>query len=217
MVPFLLVAGLGVLVGIGELISRYRDAPFRALRSVPAAVYCGLNGAAALVTLALVQGFDVRFGLEPSSAALPWTRILASGFGALAVLRTSVFTVRAGDQDIGIGPSSLLQVVLTAADRAVDRLRAKARAEEVVRTMKKVSFDKSHQALPAFCIALMQNLPKEDQEVLAQEVTALAQADIAEEIKVLILGLALMNAVGPEVVTTAVDSLGERIKGDKGD
>ncbi|HMD97778.1 MAG TPA: hypothetical protein VKM93_10685 [Terriglobia bacterium] len=39
--------------------------------------------------------------------------------------------VRAGDRNIAVGPSSFLQILCDAANRIVDRLRAKARGDKV--------------------------------------------------------------------------------------
>ena len=107
---------------------------------------------AGVTALSLVRGFDVNFGIEDSPSTLQLVQVLSSGLGAMAIFRSSVFTFRVGDQDVGVGPSSLLQIILGATDRAVDRVRASNRAEEVAEIMKGISFDASHQALPAYCI-----------------------------------------------------------------
>lgn len=203
---------LGGLVGTGELISRYRDAPSAVLRSAAAWIYLALNGLASVMALTLVRAFDIEFGLDSGSPVLPWVQVLAAGFGALAVLRMSFFTLRAGGQDIGIGPSSLLQIILGAADRAVDRRRASSRATEVKKIMVGVVFGKADEALPAYCLQLMQNLPADDQATLARELVGLRSSKMDDNTKALTLGLLLMNAVGPAVLKAAVESLADKIK-----
>ena len=141
------VALLGGLVGTGELITRYRDAPTAVLRSAAALFYIALNALAAILALAMVRAFGLDFGLPADSTVRSWVQVLAAGFSALAVLRMSFFTLRAGDQDIGIGPSSLLQILLGASDRAVDRMRARARATEVAHIMAGVVFAKAAEAV----------------------------------------------------------------------
>ena len=209
---FLWVALLGGLVGTGELITRYRDAPTASLRSLAALFYIALNALAAILALAMVRAFGVDFGLAADTAVRSWVQVLAAGFSALAVLRMSFFTLRAGDQDIGIGPSSLLQILLGASDRAVDRMRASVRATEVARIMAGVVFAKAAEALPAYCLQLMQNLPADDQAALARQLVALRGSTMDDSIKVLNLGLVLMNAVGPGVLKAAVESLADKIK-----
>src|SRR5205807_1037822 len=68
------------------------------------------------------------------------TQVLLAGFGAMAFLRTSVFTLRVANHDVGIGPSALVQSLLRAVDSAVDRLRALNRDQVVTTTMAQVSF-----------------------------------------------------------------------------
>ena len=50
---WILVAALGGAVGLGELASRYRDEPIKAILSIPATIYVLLNAIAAILALAL--------------------------------------------------------------------------------------------------------------------------------------------------------------------
>ena len=210
---YVAVAFIGALVGLGELIARYRDAPGSALGNPAAALYVGVNAVAAMAALGLVHAFGWTFGAEPGEQER-WTRVLVSGFGAMAIFRSSLFVVRAGDQDVGVGPSGFLQVLLTAADRAVDRRRAGARAGEVSRAMEGVSFSKACEALPSYCLALMQNATEDEKVALANQVTLLRDAQMEDRAKTLALGLALMNVVGSGVLEAAVGSLREEIRYD---
>jgi hypothetical protein len=202
----LLVLLLGAAVGVGELVSRYRDAPGAALKTSPALLYIVINAASALAALALMRAFDWTLGVT-GAEALRWTQVLVAGFGSMAVFRTSLFTVRVADQDIGVGPVSFLQVILGAADRAVDRIRAQDRSDAVSEAMQGISFDKAYEALPAYAFALMQNLPDEDQELFARQLALIDKAEMENAIKTRMLGLALLNLVGEDVLRAAVDSL----------
>ena len=209
---YAIVLAIGILIGVGELVSRYRDAPLQALRTPPAALYIAINASAAVGALATL----VIFGWTPASSSSVLVtrilRILTAGFGAMAVFRSSLFVVRVGDQDVPVGPGAFLQIVLGAADRAVDRVRATARADSVSRAMTGIDFKAAYAALPAFCLALMQNLPDDDQKALARQIQATGQSSMDPEIKSLLLGLALMNAVGEGVLSSAVMSLAPQIK-----
>ena len=114
------VAMLGGLVGTSELVSRYRDAPGVAMRSLPAIFYIFINAAASMAALEFIDA-------HPSWFDSQLTRNIVAGVSSMALFRTSLFVVRVGDRDVDIGPSGLLQVFLGAADRAVDRSRASAR------------------------------------------------------------------------------------------
>jgi hypothetical protein len=130
----------------------------------------------------------------------------------MAFFRTSLFVVRAGDRDVPVGPSGFLQIFLAAADRAVDRQRAAARSAAVVAAMKDVDYEKAKDALPPYCLALMQNISNEDQQELGRALKDLDAGTEEPGVKALLLGIELINVVGVDVLTTAVKSLGDEIR-----
>lgn len=206
---WLTVIGLGVLIGVTDIISRYRDEPDNALGTLPSIFYLFVNGAASALTLVSIRAFGWDFGLQGQTAA--WTQVLAAGLGAMALLRTSLWNVRVGEETIPIGFNRFLDSLLGTVDRAVDRKRAQQRAEAVTKTMKNVDFDKAAQALPAYCFGLLQNLSAEEQEKFGRKVGLLVAAPMNNRVKSLLLGLSLMNLVGEKVLETAVTNLGADI------
>jgi len=94
----------------------------------------------------------------------------------------------------------------------VDRLRAKARGDQVGKLMTGIDYDKASQGLPPYCLALMQNVPDDDQVKLKDSIVLLNNAAIDPAIKVRILGLQLMNVVGPNVLLAAVDALHDQMQ-----
>ena len=63
MFDYAIVSFLGALVALGELVSRYRDSPRRALLgSFAAWLYCLINSLASVSALGLMHAFDVTFG-----------------------------------------------------------------------------------------------------------------------------------------------------------
>ena len=206
---------IGAGVGIGELVSRYRDQPVKALATFAAFGYVLINAAASAAALAAILTFGWTFGLDPvtDADAIIATQILVAGFGSMALFRSSLFTVRAGDTDVGIGPSSLLSIILAACDRGVDRNRARDRAEVVGRIMRDVSFVAANGPLPTVALALMQNLDPPAQAALSVEVERLRNdgTGMSDEAKSLLLGLAISNAIGPDVLGRAKDALGREI------
>jgi hypothetical protein len=204
------VAVLSGLVGLTELLTRYRADPKQLLRSLAALTYVLLNAAAGVGALGLIHAMGWTFGGE-TAGARRLMQVLVAGLGAVAVSRSSLFIVRIGGSDVGLGPSTILTSLLAAIDRVVDRDQARHRALQVERIMQGVSFKAAYEALPTYCLALMQNLPAEDQEALAQSVAALERSDMDDDVKALALGIELMNLVGPDVLQVAVQTLGPRI------
>ena len=156
---YLLAGLIGLVVGLAELVARYRDDPLRAVGTVPAIFYALVNVAATVLALWFLKNVWTVFQNGSELEVVTRTKqVLAAGFGAIAIFRSSIFTLRVGDSDIAVGPSLLLDILLAAADRAVDRNMAAPRARIVGDIMKSVSFEKSKVSLPTHCFALMQNI-----------------------------------------------------------
>ncbi|MFL6857534.1 MAG: hypothetical protein ACJ8EB_06440 [Allosphingosinicella sp.] len=128
---FLLVGGIGGLLGACELLTRYRDEPVKAVCNWAALTYIAVNFCAAVLALFLIETFHVDFGVEGDPAKLTALRVLAAGLAAMAFFRTSLFTAKVGDQDLPLGPGIILQILLNVTDRQVDRGRARPRAQEI--------------------------------------------------------------------------------------
>jgi hypothetical protein len=207
LVEFLLVSVIGAAAGASELVARYRDAPIKALASWSASFYMGINALASIGALVLVDAFGWTFGYEAGGGGLRAARILVAGFGAMALFRSSLFLVRIGNQDVGIGPSTVLQSILDAAERGVDRARAKRRAKEVKRAIAGTTYAEAQEALPALCLGLIQNPTDEDELKLSTTVKAIQSTNFNEQVKLYLLGLALLNFGGSSVLKGGVDLL----------
>jgi len=200
---------LGATVGTAELLSRYRDAPSWVLLSVPGIVYIALNVSASLLALGVIQAFDWEFGATGDAVAA--TQVLVAGLGSMALFRSSLLTVKVGSDDVGIGPSSVLSVLMAASDRAADRLRAADRAGRVREIMGDVSYVKAKEALPTVSVALMQNLSAAEVAALNLDIDGLESSDLPDYTKALLLGLKITNMVSTEVLSAAKRSLGDSI------
>jgi hypothetical protein len=211
LLPYAAAAAIGALVGATELIGRYRDEPFRATLSRPGFVYMAVNGLASIIVLAAAVAFNWNFGGAPNTPQAEVVRVVVAGLSAMAILRTSLFSVRVADQEVGIGPVAILQVLLVAIDAGVDRARAEHRSTATGRIMSGLQFGIVSEALPAYALALMQNLSREDQAALGKQVGELVGSKMDDRLKVLILGLTVMNAVGEGVLDSAVTSIKNEI------
>ena len=206
---------LGGLVGGGELVSRYPDAPRAALRTALGIFYVIVNALATMAALVVgavlaEEQLVTPQGVLPAFATVDLLNlVLISGFGSLAFFRAKIFTLRVGDSDVGVGPSFVLKIILKAADHAVDRKRAEPRARIVSDIMSPVSFEEAKFVLPTYCFAVMQNVTVEEQQRVALEIEALSSADMPDRVKALNLGLLLLNIVGAEVLEVAIKNLQE--------
>jgi hypothetical protein len=197
------------------VITRYRDAP-STLWSVPSAwFYVAINALASAGALLAIRVFGWSFGGTKPEISQAYQKILIAGFGSAALFRSALFLVKVGESNVAVGPSLILSGSLEAADRELDRVRAKKRAEVVVSIMADVSFEKSHIALPTYFLALLQNLSPAEQLALRNSVDALNnEPKIIDEQKSLTLGLTLLNIGGAGVLESAVKALGSGIQRD---
>lgn len=209
---YAVVALIGLAVGVGELIHRYRDEPVKVLGAPAAVIYVLVNVGAALLALyfARMFGWTNVDGASADQTAI--TRVIVAGFGAMALFRSAVFNARIGDKDVGIGPAALLQIFLDASDRGVDRARAAPRAAVAARIMGSIDFMKAQAALPVFCFEIMQNVSAEDQKSFGHKIASLSASSIPPVVKSMILGLSLLNLVGETVLQHAVEKLHDQIK-----
>ena len=162
-----------------------------------------VNVLAACSAYGLAIAFDWHFGATTGESAR-WTRVLIAGFGAMALFRSSLFIVRVHDQDVGIGPSSLLKSLLDAADRGVDRVRGTQRATEMEELLEGVSWERARTDLPALCLRLMQNSTLIEQDALAGAIRDIEAGDLDNDVRVLLVGLELLNLAGIGVLRGAV-------------
>lgn len=210
MTGYLIAVSLSCLVGVAELVSRYRDRPTTLIRVPSTWAYVLINGAAGAGSLLLLHVFNWRFGVKAPEVA-DATQVLVASLGSMMVFRSAIFTVRVGDEDVAVGPSTLLTSLLAAADRGVDRMQARNRAREAGQIMRGVSYSRAQLALPTYCLGLLQNVSAEEQADLRTAVDALAGVDMTDTQKAHNLGLLLLNVAGPDVLDAAVSTLRDEI------
>lgn len=204
-IDYVLVCLFGVLAGAAELLSRYRDAPFRAMRRRFGIIYLAVNAAAGVAGLLAVHALDLRFGLEDGTR-LRWTRVLVAGFSSVALFRSSLFTVRAGDRDVPIGPAAALQQLLLTLDREVDREQADRRTTFLAEQCAGLPADtRTLRSLTALCLAIMQNVSAVEQnQVKEQTESILRNTVIAPIYRRDLVCLQLLAVVGFDVLEKAI-------------
>jgi hypothetical protein len=196
-------------VGFAELTERYRDNPLRLLTAGPTIVYVGVNVAASVAALALIRAFNV---FSPSSPHREVYEVLLASFGSISFFRSSIFTARVGGQDVDVGPATFLKSLLETSERMINRTQARQRADDAATIMQRVDFQKAKAVLPSFCLTVVENVTKEEQENIAITVKKLIDAtDMDDRQRSTMLGVYLMRVVGPQVLARAVIALGDSI------
>jgi hypothetical protein len=104
---------------------------------------------------------------------------------------------------VGVGPSSLLKALLSVADRGVDRERGVERAKHVRTLLTGISWARARTDLPAVCLGLMQNATLVEQDALAGAIRDIEAGDLDDDIRVMLVGLELLNLAGSGVLAGA--------------
>jgi hypothetical protein len=212
---YLPTAAIGGLVGFGELVSRYRDAPWRVAIMRPGLLFIGVNALASALALFLLAEFHTELH-APDNNVL---RVILAGTGAMVVVRTKIFTVRQpSGSDIAVGPAFILDTMLSAINREVDRRRAQMRVERVARGATAFgiyAYDSAVDFLAA-SLAAFQNLDTDITKKLDSDLRRLATdsklAVLDDEVKFLIAGYSLLTEFGDRAFDAVFTSLAAYLK-----
>ena len=86
---WLVVGALGAAVAVGELASRYRDEPTKAIFSLPAGIYVLLNAGAAMLALEVGRS-TMHWSAAGSGGQIDWTHVLQAGLGQNPARQASI-------------------------------------------------------------------------------------------------------------------------------
>src|ERR1700742_4465686 len=101
----------GMLVGLSEILSRYRDEPLLACATAPGIAYLVLNGILSLAAFMIMQMYPGQ--IFPALTKDLFMTAIVAGFGAMVVFRSKLFTFRSPDgKDYSIGPAIVLETAL---------------------------------------------------------------------------------------------------------
>lgn len=206
---YLIVFIIGACIGIAELVKRYSDAPIAALRNYATVIYALVNSIASVATLLFLNEFNwVEWeGATPTAKSL--VEVLIAGLGASAILRIGL-SVQVAGHAVNVSLMSVLEPILKAADNEVDRARATERLRLTQSLMQGLDTDSAFNDLPPLCVFMLQGLSDERQKELANEVKKIREWKMKNEnIKLMNLGLVLLNTVGADVLEKSVSTLKE--------
>jgi hypothetical protein len=205
---YLAVIVIGSMVGLAELLLKYRDEPMDALFDLAGGTFVLLNGAFAALALFLVEYFGAQSPLvapkgpdgKPVQVSDTVVRVLLTGLGAMVVLRGKLLTVPGlNNTTIEIGFAPLVESVLSAVNRTIDRKRAITRLTLVAplaREMAPLTFAKVAPHLRTGLQAL-QTLEKERQESVLANIKRLEEDTKSGDVaKLEAAGYDLLNNFG---------------------
>lgn len=137
--PFL----LGMITAFAEIISKFDDEPMKALKTFPALSYHVLNGVIAvfaLYLLSLIAGKSADFTSVPAIDQLKYA--MTAGFGAMLIMRSKLFNIKVGDDNVSFGPEQIINIVFRFMESAIGRTRACERRLFIEQKLKDIDFTK---------------------------------------------------------------------------
>ena len=184
------------MVGASEIMSRYRDEPFRAIFSPPGRIYMLLNG--------LISAFAYLLLLKYRSAVLPalstdnlMTSVFA-GFGAMMFMRSKLFSFRTeGGESFSVGPDAVLSTFLNSVNRRVDRFLSDIRQDIVYQEAVTILRPEDAPKFLEIYLTAYQNIPADEKKGLAEDIQAvLNRTDLDPKLKLMAISFGFMNIGG---------------------
>lgn len=217
LIQFIFAGMLSGLLGIAELISRYRDEPEAIFRLFASYLYIFFNvliGISALYAIQIIEpaGLTTTAG-DPTAEQLKvsFYQVLVAGFGGAAFFRTAIAKTKVGDMEIGVGPSFVIDTFLGTTDRSIDRRRAQHRTFTVPEKMRGIPPQFAAVDLTDFCVTAMQNLPAEQEKTLKTRTASYASSQLNDNVKSMLIGFAITEYVGPNVLFESIGQLANEI------
>jgi hypothetical protein len=195
----LLSMACGLLVGMAELIGRYRDEPYRAVRNPFGLVYVATNAGLSAIAYFLLIYYrgDIFSNLSDDK----FLTAIVAGFGAMVIMRSKLFSFKTeGGETYAIGPDAVLSTILSSVDRQVDRARANGRIETVMKNLPATTAEtapRAMQFLRTTTLAAYQNLSPSEKDALDDVITDLEnQPDLSSSLKLMAICFAILNISG---------------------
>ncbi len=201
----------GALVGLSEILSRYRDEPVLASTTGAGLSYLLLNAVIALAAFAVLRRY--ASGIFPVIKDDPFMTAVVAGFGSMTIFRSKLFTFRTPDgKEYAIGPAIVLETVLRTIDQKIDRERAIDRQKRVAASMGDLEdFDKTSAYLLA-SLNSFQNLTTENKAEIVDLIKQYGAIGWPVQLKIMAMGFAFLNISGEKNFDQVIDNLKDYLR-----
>ena len=108
---------LGACTAFAEIIGKFSDEPIKSLRTPHALFYHLLNGAIAVFALKVLFVYGVAHETELEQLKV----VVAAGLGSMLIMRSKLFNIKVGGEDISFGPEQIIKVFFQFMEAAIDR------------------------------------------------------------------------------------------------
>ena len=199
--------GCGALVGLVELLGRYRDEPRRVLTGTWAAFwYVTFNALVAAAAFGLLRHFADQ--ILPAAKTDPLIAALAAGFGSMIILRSKLISIKGPDgKEVAVGPDLVVAEILRVFDQHMDRHRSAQRMDLVKKETAGIEQADRMGDYLLTSLASFQNLSNADREVITQTIERVLKTTLDRSMKILALGYGFLNIAGEETFKRAMEGV----------
>jgi hypothetical protein len=187
---------VGMLAAFVEIITKFPDEPLKSLGTTEALIYHAVNGGIAAFSLWVLVLFKVSSQTDLDKLKI----VLAASLGSMAVMRSKLFNVKVGEEDISVGPEQIVKVFFRFMEESIGRVRALSRINFVTEVMNNLNF----QNIRTHTIAMLdsvQTLSVERKTDLETKMSRISEAEPQEpQLKSYLLGFLLLDAMGEAFV-----------------
>jgi Gamma-glutamyl cyclotransferase, AIG2-like len=202
-VDYFWVFALGMCTAFAEIIGKFRDEPLQSVRTGYAILYHIFNGIIAIFALFVLE---ILAG-PPSDAGQHLRNVLAAGLGAMLIMRSKLFNIKMGGEDVSFGPEYIVKIFLSYMEGEIDRIRSVERIELVNRHVAVLQHDRFHE-LAEHILVMMGATARSSQQHVAFEATLKhirsADGPVDARGKCCAICFELLNAMGEDFVSKVI-------------
>ena len=187
---------IGFAVGLSELLSRYDWSIKMILASGPGWTYTVVNGVAAAIAYRAAVDWNIPAGLMGKPEC--WRVLLVSGI-AMAVLRSAFATVRIGDEQVGVGFVSIVNVFLSRAERGLDQHLTSRRWKHVGLIVADLEYEATREYFLGVTLTVLPSLTNTERATIQFETDKIQKMDVDTDTKMVLLAMYVAAILGDEL------------------
>lgn len=189
---------LGMATAFAEIISTFSDEPLKALQTPHAVLYHLMNGLIAVFALYVL----IISGVKHTTSLDRMQIVFAAGLGSMLIMRSKLFNIKIGNEDISFGPEQVIKVFFRYMQTAIDRVRARSRIDFVKLRMHNIDFDKVHEYSLSMLLAAPLTLDEKSKKDCEEGILNLKDSSKDKQLKSYELGFILLNRMGEDFLNT---------------
>lgn len=193
---YLLAFSIGFAVGLSELLSRYDWSVKMILTSGSGWIYTTINGFTAMIAYRAAVDWNILDGLTGKPE---WWRVLLVSGVSMAVLRSAFTTVRIGEERVGVGLVSIVNVFLSRAERGLDQCLARTRWKHVGSIVVDLGYETTREYFLSVTLMALPSLTDRERETIQSETDKIQKLDVDADIKMRLLAMYVVGKLGDDL------------------